>query len=139
MGPCLGPSSSRCCFMSPRICLKPREWSRCIVQSIFSKTTVTMNFLFSRRAHLLSAFCPAVTSVPCQMASLLTVTLELYEDHFHILWVFLLHKEPAGFCCYGDSANASSSWDYCNITAAGTAAFCRTISSLFPFRMRCSL
>lgn len=101
--PCLGHSSSRCFLMSTRVCLKPRERSHCIEQSVFSEMTISINFLFSRRAHLLQAFCRAVTSVPCQMACLLTVTLELCQHHFHTLWVFLLHKKPVGVCCYGDS------------------------------------
>lgn len=61
--PCLGHSSSRCFFMSPRICLKQRECSHCTVQFIFPKITVTINFPFSGRVHLLQAFCHAVTSV----------------------------------------------------------------------------
>lgn len=61
--PCLGHSSSRCFFISPRIYLKQRECSHCTVQSIFPKITVTINFPFRGRVHLLQAFCHAVTSV----------------------------------------------------------------------------
>lgn len=65
--PFLGHSFSRCFFRSPRICLKLRGWSQ---QSIFPEVTSTINWL------------------SCLSGSLFTpVTLELFEDRFHILWI----------------------------------------------------
>lgn len=68
--PFLGHSFSRCFFRRPRIFPKLRGWSQ---QSIFHEVTSIIQLYLSG-----GLFTP--------------VTWELFEDHCHILWIFLLQR-----------------------------------------------